>query len=105
MADDERCNPCRRHSPRPLDRSGRGRGYPPPVPLLEAKGLVKSFRGRGTVVHGVSFRVEPGEVVGLLGPNGAGKTTSFRMAIGMLRADEGEVSLLGIPVNSSISTD
>jgi lipopolysaccharide export system ATP-binding protein len=69
------------------------------VPLLEAKGLVKSFRGRGTVVHGVSFRVEPGEIVGLLGPNGAGKTTSFRMTIGMIRADAGEVSFLGQEVN------
>lgn len=74
--------------------------YPPGVPLLEAKGLVKSFRGRGTVVHGVSFSVEAGEIVGLLGPNGAGKTTSFRMTIGMLRADAGEVFLQGVPVNN-----
>ncbi|MCG3134630.1 MAG: Lipopolysaccharide export system ATP-binding protein LptB [Planctomycetes bacterium] len=65
------------------------------MPLLEAKGLVKTFRGRGTVVHGVSYTVEPGEVVGLLGPNGAGKTTSFRMTVGMIRADEGEVTFLG----------
>lgn len=69
------------------------------MPLLEAKGLVKSFRGRGTVVKGVSFRVEPGEIVGLLGPNGAGKTTSFRMTIGMIRADAGEVDFLGREVN------
>jgi lipopolysaccharide export system ATP-binding protein len=69
------------------------------VPLLEARGLVKSFRGRGAVVKGVSFRVEPGEIVGLLGPNGAGKTTSFRMTIGMIRADAGEVEFLGQEVN------
>jgi lipopolysaccharide export system ATP-binding protein len=65
------------------------------VPLLEAKGLVKTYRGRGAVVDDVSFHVEPGEIVGLLGPNGAGKTTSFRMTIGMIRADRGEVRFLG----------
>ncbi len=45
------------------------------MPLLEARGLVKSY-GRRRVVDGVEFEVEPGEIVGLLGPNGAGKTTS-----------------------------
>jgi lipopolysaccharide export system ATP-binding protein len=59
--------------------------------LLEVQGLVKAFRGRGRVVYDVSFEVAPGEIVGLLGPNGAGKTTSFRMTVGMLRADAGEV--------------
>src|SRR5205814_9951504 len=62
---------------------------------LEAKGLVKTYRGRGAVVDGVSFRVDPGEIVGLLGPNGAGKTTSFRMTIGMIRPDAGQVTFVG----------
>jgi lipopolysaccharide export system ATP-binding protein len=69
------------------------------VSLLETRGLVKSFRVRGRAVDGVGYSVEPGEVVGLLGPNGAGKTTSFRMTIGMIRADEGEVLFLGQQVN------
>jgi lipopolysaccharide export system ATP-binding protein len=43
------------------------------------------------VVDGVDFQVDRGEVVGLLGPNGAGKTTSFRMTIGLIDADGGEV--------------
>src|SRR5687767_13952606 len=51
--------------------------------LLEVRGLVKFYRRR-KVVDGVSFEVNPGEVVGLLGPNGAGKTTSFRMATGQI---------------------
>lgn len=58
--------------------------------ILSTRGLVKAFRKR-RVVDGVSFRVDPGEIVGLLGPNGAGKTTSFLMVLGMVRPDEGEV--------------
>jgi lipopolysaccharide export system ATP-binding protein len=60
--------------------------------LLRADGLVKSYRGR-RVVDGVSFHVEPGEVVGLLGPNGAGKTTSFNMVVGLVVPDQGRVRL------------
>jgi len=62
--------------------------------LLAVQGLVKSYKGR-RVVDGVSFSVEPGEIVGLLGPNGAGKTTSFRMTVGLIRPDAGEVWLRG----------
>ena len=51
---------------------------------------MKAYRGR-RVVDEVSFRVEPGEIVGLLGPNGAGKTTSFHMVLGMVRPDAGDV--------------
>jgi len=62
------------------------------TPVLEATGLVKSYRGR-RVVDGVSFRVSPGEVVGVLGPNGAGKTTSFNMVVGLVHPDGGTVRL------------
>ncbi len=64
------------------------------MPLLEARGLVKSY-GRRRVVDGVEFEVETGEIVGLLGPNGAGKTTSFRMTCGMVAPDAGSVRLAG----------
>lgn len=60
------------------------------MPLLQAFNLRKSFNGR-PVVQGVSFHVDPAEIVGLLGRNGAGKTTSFRMTIGMIDADAGRV--------------
>lgn len=60
--------------------------------LLEARKLVKTYRQR-RVVDGVSFQVDPAEIVGLLGPNGAGKTTSFRMVVGMVRPDSGQVFL------------
>lgn len=58
--------------------------------LLEVRGLEKWY-GRRQVVNGVDFEVSRGEVVGLLGPNGAGKTTSFRMTIGLIDADGGQV--------------
>src|SRR5438876_6684789 len=65
-----------------------------PMPLLEVRGLVKIY-GRRRVVDGVSFEVEPGEVVGLLGPNGAGKTTSFRMTTGQITPEDGQVLFNG----------
>ncbi len=66
--------------------------------LLEARDLRKSYNGR-RVVDGVHVRVDPAEIVGLLGRNGAGKTTSFRMTIGMIEADSGEVSFDGEDVS------
>jgi lipopolysaccharide export system ATP-binding protein len=62
------------------------------MPLLEATGLRKSFGDR-LVVGGVSIAIDAAEIVGLLGRNGAGKTTTFRMIMGMIDADAGQVSL------------
>ncbi len=64
---------------------------------LSAVGLHRRF-GRRVVVHDLSIRVAPGEVVGLLGPNGAGKTTAFRMLAGLLRPHAGRVELGGADV-------
>jgi len=61
-----------------------------PEPVLEVKGLMKSF-GRTLVVKGVDLQVGKGEIVGLLGRNGAGKTTTFRMIMGLLHPDKGTV--------------
>ena len=54
--------------------------------------LVKSYSKR-TVVDHVSIHVSDGEVVGLLGPNGAGKTTTFNMVVGLIRPQEGKVTI------------
>jgi len=64
------------------------------IPCLQVKELVKSYGGR-TVVNGLSFEVEQGEIVGLLGPNGAGKTTAFYMTVGLIRPDKGAVIFQG----------
>lgn len=65
---------------------------------LEARDLVKSFKGR-TVVNKVSLSVETGEIVGLLGPNGAGKTTSFYMMVGLERPDSGDVFISDVNIS------
>lgn len=59
---------------------------------LQAKNIEKTYKNR-TVVKGISFEVNQGEVVGLLGPNGAGKTTSFYMVVGLINPDKGNVYL------------
>ncbi|MDR3452149.1 MAG: LPS export ABC transporter ATP-binding protein [Rhodoferax sp.] len=64
---------------------------------LEARHLQKSYGSR-MVVKDVSLSVQKGEVVGLLGPNGSGKTTSFYMIVGLVRADAGEITIDGGPV-------
>ncbi len=57
-------------------------------------GVVKRY-GEQRALDGFDLRVDPGEVFGFLGPNGAGKTTAIRIALGLLRADAGSVSILG----------
>lgn len=63
-------------------------------PVLAARGLRKSFRGR-PAVDGVDLLVDPGERVGLLGANGAGKTTTLLMCLGAITPDEGTIRVLG----------
>jgi len=86
-----------------------------PVAVVEVAGLEKVFRvpereaglrasTRGLfrrqwrdvrAVDGISFTIEPGEVVGFLGPNGAGKTTTLKMLSGLLYPSDGELRVLG----------
>ena len=53
--------------------------------MIKAEGLTKQY-GTLTAVDDLSFKVEPGEVLGFLGPNGAGKTTTMRMFAGFVAA-------------------
>lgn len=62
------------------------------INILKAENLVKKYKKR-VVVNNVSIEVKQGEVVGLLGPNGAGKTTTFYMIVGMIKPNEGKVTL------------
>jgi len=85
------------------------------VPAVEADDLTRSFRyhqkepglsgslralfrrewHEKVAVDGVSFAIEPGEVVGFLGPNGAGKTTTLKMLCGLLHPTRGRAGVLG----------
>jgi len=64
--------------------------------LVEAHSLTKRFDGF-VAVDDLSFRVDPGEVVGLLGANGAGKTTTMKMLLGLLAPSSGQVLVAGEP--------
>ncbi|MEO8082956.1 MAG: ABC transporter ATP-binding protein [Ardenticatenales bacterium] len=86
-----------------------------PQPAVCADDLAKTFRvperdaGVGAAVRslfhrrtrdvvavkGVTFRLEPGEIVGFLGPNGAGKTTTLKMLSGLLHPTGGQAAVLG----------
>jgi len=85
------------------------------MPVIEVNGLTKAFRsyrkqpGFGGAIKGlfhrrydqlvavneVSFKIEPGELVGFLGPNGAGKTTTLKMLAGLLYPTGGSARVLG----------
>ena len=60
------------------------------APLVSLTGAGVYRNGRW-LVRGVDFSVRPGEIVTLIGPNGSGKSTSAKMAIGVIKADEGLV--------------
>ncbi len=67
--------------------------------LLSIHNLAKSYKTR-RVVEDVSLHVRRGEAVGLLGPNGAGKTTVFYMITGLVKPDNGVISLDGYDVTA-----
>jgi len=84
-------------------------------PIIRARGLSKTYRISekqpglaGTIKHllrrrhrdvlavdGISFTIEPGEIVGFLGPNGAGKTTTLKMLTGLIHPSGGELEVAG----------
>ena len=67
--------------------------------ILTVRNLSKSYSNR-KVVDRVSFDVPPGSIIGLLGKNGAGKTTTFRMTMGMIRSDQGQVFFNGEEIST-----
>ena len=69
-----------------------------PEPLLEARGLVKSF-GRVRALRGADFTAYQGEVVALIGDNGAGKSTLVKALSGVNQPDHGEIRFSGRPVS------
>ena len=66
---------------------------------LEAKKIEKSYKSR-KVVNGIDLELKQGEIVGLLGPNGAGKTTCFYMIVGLIKCDNGLISINEIDISN-----
>jgi ABC-2 type transport system ATP-binding protein len=67
--------------------------------MIDCKGLTKQY-GPLRAVDGLSFTVEPGEVLGFLGPNGAGKSTTMRIIAGFLTPTAGRVTISGHDVET-----
>ena len=76
-----------------------GKDFEVPVKESGLRAAIKHFFAREVrTVHAVrelSFRIEPGEMVGFLGPNGAGKTTTLKMLTGLIHPSRGRVRVLG----------
>lgn len=60
---------------------------------ISVNSLVKSFEHGNNILDGLTFTVNSGERVGILGHNGSGKTTLFRILVGEIRYDEGEIAI------------
>jgi ABC-2 type transport system ATP-binding protein len=74
--------------------------------VVQVENVVKDFRigmglRRKRVLHGISFRVRPGEIFGFVGPNGAGKTTTLKLLMGLIHATSGRARILGHDVRES----
>ena len=68
--------------------------------MIETRNLSKHY-GEFVAVDRISFRVEPGQVLGFLGPNGAGKSTTMKMLAGFLTPSAGSASICGHDVVDS----
>src|SRR5688572_16786632 len=64
------------------------------MPIIEVSNLTKRY-GERTVVDGVTFAVEPGEIFGIIGRNGAGKTTTVECISALRTPDSGTIRVLG----------
>jgi len=67
---------------------------PSTEPIIVARDVSRAFDGR-TVVDGLSFDVDPREILGVIGPSGSGKTTTVRMLTGTLGRTSGSIRVLG----------
>ena len=65
---------------------------------VEIIGLSKSYDGKTLAVNNINITLPKGKIIGLLGPNGSGKTTLIKLLNGLLKPDQGEIKVGGVPV-------
>ncbi len=92
-------------APVPVERAVGASAAPPPVPLLEVRGLAKEFPvhsgvlrrvvGHVRAVDGIDFAIAPGETLGLVGESGSGKSTTARLVLRLVEPSAGTVVLEG----------
>ena len=63
--------------------------------MIQMKNISKSYHSSVKAVNNLNLTVNDGEIVGFIGPNGAGKTTTIKMLTGILKPDEGSISING----------
>jgi ABC-2 type transport system ATP-binding protein len=68
--------------------------------LIDVDDFHKAFADH-VAVRGITFRVEPGQLLALIGPNGAGKTTTMRALAGIIPASRGRLSVAGFDVDAA----
>jgi ABC-type multidrug transport system ATPase subunit len=68
-------------------------------PIVQVTHLSKTF-GEFKAVDNLSFSVEAGQVYGFLGQNGAGKSTTIRMLLTLVKPDQGEIQIFGLPLST-----
>lgn len=66
--------------------------------MIELKNLSKSYTATTKAVDDLSLTISDGEIFGFLGPNGAGKTTTIKMLTGIIKPDQGSISINGIDI-------
>lgn len=69
--------------------------------IVEVKNLYKSYPNV-VALKNVSVSIDRGECVGFLGPNGAGKTTLVKAIIGLVKVDDGDINVMGLPVRTRL---
>ena len=69
--------------------------------MIHVRNITKRY-GAIEALKGVSFDIEPGEIVGLLGPNGAGKSTAIKIITGFLHPDDGVIKIDGANVQEDL---
>lgn len=79
-------------------------GMKQPMSILSVQDVSKTYRkwGQETIValENVSLEVDSGQIFGLLGPNGAGKTTLIKCVLDLVRVDQGQITVMGVPATT-----